>query len=117
MYRAVPSILALTWLVASCSDNSGGDIQEPPPDPAPVAQVTVTGPATEVQVGQTLQLTASAQDAAGAPLEGRTFAWTTSDETLATVSSAGLVSGVAPGSVEISATSEGVAGTMAVTVT
>src|SRR5207237_6420334 len=43
--------------------------------------------------------------------------WATSDATVATVDAAGLVSGATAGSATITATSEGVSGTAAVTVT
>ena len=112
MTRHFPAILMLAALLTSCG-GGGGDIQEP----VAVAQVTVTAPATTVAVGQTLQLAATAQDAAGNPLEGRTFAWTSADGAIASVSSSGLVTGVAPGAVEIQATSEGVTGSVAITIT
>jgi uncharacterized protein YjdB len=43
--------------------------------------------------------------------------WTSSDSTIATVSSAGVVTGVAPGTAKITATSSGVSGSTDVTVT
>ena len=102
----------------ACGDGrSGGDIVEPPPQPAPVASVTVTAPATTIQVGQTVQLVATAFDADGATLQNRPFDWVPSNPTLATVFASGLVTGVAPGEVQISATSEGVTGTIAITIT
>lgn len=57
----------------------------------------------------TLQLTATATDASGAPIE-RKFVWTTSDSTKATVSPAGVVVGVAPGTAVITATVDGISG-------
>lgn len=84
---------------------------------APVAVVTVTPSTATVGIGVTQQLTATATDALGTVLTGRTIAWGTSDATKATVSNTGLVTGVAPGSVTISATSEGRTGSAAVTVT
>jgi glucose/arabinose dehydrogenase len=104
-------ILAALW---ACGGDEGGDVQAPGPT---VATVTVTAPATTVEVGQTLQLTATAKDAGGAVLEGRAFEWASGDESVASVSETGLVTGVAAGDAEIRATSEGVAGSLAVTVT
>ena len=43
--RVFAAVLALIPLLTSCGDDGGTDIL-PPPDPTPVAQVTVTGPAT-----------------------------------------------------------------------
>jgi hypothetical protein len=83
----------------------------------PVASVTVTPNPAAVQVGSTIQLTATPKDANGTPLPGRTITWSTSATGIATVSSSGVVTGVAPGSATITATSEGKSGTSALTVT
>src|SRR2546422_413975 len=86
--------------------------------PIPVATVAVTPPTASIVVGATVQLSATPQDAAGNPLTGRTVTWQTSDGTIATVDATGLVTGKALGGpVTITATSEGKAGTAAVTVT
>jgi uncharacterized protein YjdB len=82
----------------------------------PVASVTVSPATASVQVGQTVQLTATPKDATGNPLSGRVITWATSNAAVATVSG-GLVSGGAVGLATITATSEGQSGTAAVTVT
>ena len=84
--------------------------------PAPVATVTVTPAAPNVNVGQTVQLTATPRSATGQTLTGRTTTWSSSAATIATVSSSGLVTGVAVGSAVITATIEGKAATATVTV-
>ncbi len=84
--------------------------------PVPVATVAVSSPAVQLIVGQTQQLTAASKDSVGAALAGRTFAWATSDATKATVSAAGLVTAVAPGTAVITVTSEGKSATVSVTV-
>jgi len=84
---------------------------------APVASVTVTPATASVAMSQTVQLTATPKDANGNPLTGRAISWSSSDNTIATVNSSGLVTGVAAGSVTITATSEGKSGTASVTVT
>src|SRR5712691_5524578 len=84
--------------------------------PVPVASVTVTPSSATVAIGQTVQLTATPKDANGNPLTGRVISWSSSDNTIATVSSSGLVTGVAAGSATITATSEGKSGTSVVTV-
>ena len=72
--------------------------------PSAVASVTVTPSAsTAVEVGGTQQLGATPLDAAGNPLAGQAVTWASSDTTIATVSAAGLVTGVAPGTVMVSA--------------
>jgi trimeric autotransporter adhesin len=84
---------------------------------APVASVNVTPPTASVTVGQSTTLTAQTLDANGNALTGRTVAWTSSNTGIATVSEAGVVTGVAPGSATITATSENKSGTATVTVT
>ncbi|MCC6243438.1 MAG: Ig-like domain-containing protein [Gemmatimonadaceae bacterium] len=84
----------------------------------PVASVSVTPSAASVPQGATIALAAVAKDAVGATLTGRTITWSSAAPTIATVSATGVVTGVAPGGpVLITATSEGRAGTAAITVT
>ncbi len=106
---------ALTLLVAACSTSSDGGGPSGPQ--TAVASVEVTPSPASVPVGGTLQLTATLKDAAGAVLTGREITWSSSAVPIATVSTTGLVTGVAQGaSVQIAATSEGISGTASVTV-
>jgi uncharacterized protein YjdB len=89
----------------------------PPPPPPPVASVTVSPPTASVVAGSTVQLSAMLRDAGGNVLTGRPVTWTTSANGVAIVSANGLVTGIAPGSATITATSEGVSGTSTITVT
>src|SRR5438552_15550359 len=73
----------------------------------PVASVTMSPSTPNMYVGGAVQLTATPKDAAGNVLSGRVISWTSSNVALATVSASGLVTGVAVGSVTITATSEG----------
>src|SRR5438094_921476 len=84
--------------------------------PTPVASVTVTPTAPTVQVGQTVQLTATPKDANGNPLSGRVVTWSSNNTAVATVDGNGLVTGVTGGSAIVTATSEGQSGTASVTV-
>src|SRR5205807_10667261 len=77
----------------------------------PVASVTVSPASASVQAGQTVQLTATPKDVNGNPLTGRTISWSSSNTSVATVNSSGLVSCVVAGSATITATSEGQSGT------
>src|SRR3989454_688386 len=81
----------------------------------PVASVVVSPASASMQVGQTVQLTATTLDANGNVLTGRAIAWTTNAAAVATGDATGLVSGVAPGAATITATSEGKSGTAAIT--
>ncbi len=111
--RGVAGLLPLLSAIGC----GGGESLTEPRGPAPVATVLVTPATGTVAVGQTLQLTAETRAADGAVLLGRPVTWATSDEDLAEVSGTGLVTGVAPGPVTISATSEGQSGTAAIAVT
>src|SRR5712691_5573882 len=82
-----------------------------------VNSVTVSPAPASVPQGQTVQLTATAKDANGTPLTGRTITWSSSNTSVATVNASGLVSGVVAGSATITATSEGQSGSSAITVT
>ena len=84
---------------------------------AAVASVNVTPGALTMSVGQTTQYLATLQDAGGNVLNGRTVTWASSNTSVATVSSSGLVTAVAQGTSTITATSEGKNGTAALTVT
>jgi Big-like domain-containing protein len=81
-----------------------------------VARVTVTPSSSTLDVGATAQLTAVAYDAAGAVLQGKSIAWSTSANTIASVTSIGLVTGVSQGNATITATAEGRRGTADITV-
>jgi glucose/arabinose dehydrogenase len=107
------AIAPVLLLLSGCGDDKGGgNVQEPPT----VTTVVVTAPETTLEVGQTLQLSATAA-AGDTPLEGHTFEWATSDAAVASVSSTGLVTGLTPGQVTISATTEEVTGSITLTVT
>lgn len=82
----------------------------------PIATISITPGADSVIVSRTIQLTGVAKDVQGATLPGRQLTWISSDATKATVSSTGLVTGVTPGSVTITAAAEGKSGTAAITV-
>ncbi len=79
--------------------------------------VTISPPeATLAGVGASVQLTATAHDSGGTAVTGITFTWTTSDETIAQVSDAGLVTAQGQGAVTISASAAGVVGDASITV-
>lgn len=78
--------------------------------------MTVTPNPANVAAGETVQLTATLRDAAGATLTGRTVTWSSGATQVATVDEDGLVTGVAEGPATISAESEGQSGSTALTV-
>jgi uncharacterized protein YjdB len=73
----------------------------------PVATVTLSPVQVSVQEGATTQLRAVVTDSTGREVSDRPLEWLTSDPTRATVSSSGLVTAIAAGTVNIGATAEG----------
>ena len=85
---------------------------------AAVASVTVSPSTSNIEAGSTVQLSAVLKDDQGNVLAGRAILWSTTDPVRASVSTTGLVTGLAPGGpVTILATSEGRSGGAQVTVT
>ena len=70
----------------------------------------------EIYVGQRLQLDALPTDRSGEDLGARPTVWASSDESIATVTSSGVVEGIQLGEARISATIEGVEGSVTVVV-
>ena len=83
---------------------------------APVASIAIEPSSPTVEAGTTITLGAVVKDENGQILTGRTVTWSTSDATKATVNGNGVVTGVAPGTATITATSEGKQGTTTATV-
>jgi uncharacterized protein YjdB len=97
-----------TLVAASCDGKSA--VVSVTVVPPRVASVTVEPSKAEIPVGGTAHLAAITRDAAGNPLTGRPIAWSTSNERVATVDAAGVVTAHDPGSAIVSATSEGETG-------
>ncbi len=83
----------------------------------PIGTVTVSPPTASVAVGATTDLSATVRDANGATVTGRPVTWQSSSPSIATVSTTGRVTGVAPGSATITATVDGKIGASTITVT
>ena len=85
---------------------------------ASAAAVIIEPPAATIPAGGTVQLVATVRDSYGNVLTGRSVSWSSGlTAGVATVNSAGVVTGIALGSATISATSEGQSATAAITVT
>jgi hypothetical protein len=110
------ALVSLSLLAAGC----GSDDPAPPPAaPTPTTsavQVRASGDATgPIEAGQTRQFVATATQSTGATSDVTQQAtWLSSAPGIATVSPAGLVTAVAEGEVEISATYQSVRGTLGV---
>ncbi len=84
--------------------------------PPAITTVTVAPPAGPITPGQTVALIATQKDRNGTALTGRIVTWSSSATRVATVDNAGIVTAVSPGTVTITALSEGVSGTATVVV-
>lgn len=102
--------LAGVSVLASCGGSDGGTA------PGTVTRVDVTAPSVTIEVGQSVQLTARYFNASNTLLSGKQVNWTSGNASVATVSVAGVVTALAPGSVTVTATVTGVAGTISITV-
>ena len=105
-------------IIAACEGQSGSatlTVASPPP-PAPVASVSVALGNSSLNPGLTTQATATTRDANNNVLTGRAIAWSSSNTALATVSGSGLVTAIAVGPVQITATSESQTGSATLSV-
>jgi len=108
----VPSLIAALLITACGSDPAG-----PGSTVITVATVTVTPDAAQLtNVGQTVQLDAEAFSAIGTSVGHKDFTWSSSEGSVASVSSSGLVEAVGAGSATITATTDGKSGAATVTV-
>lgn len=77
-----------------------------------IKSITVTPASASTEAGATVQLSATSKPAGTA-----TFTWTTSNASVASVSSSGLVTGIAAGTATVTATAGGKSGRSTITVT
>jgi len=102
-------LLSALLLLGACG---GGDSAAP----VTVESVLVSPASLNLAPGQSNTLTATALDKAGAPISGRTATWTSSTPSVATVSAAGVVSGVSDGVTSITGTINGKSASAAIIV-
>src|SRR6266536_1376640 len=81
-----------------------------------VVTVSVYPTAPSITAGRTVQLTATPRDGSGNALTWRVVSWSKDNGAVATVNASGLVTGAAAGAATVTAMSEGLIGTAAVTV-
>ena len=96
---------------AGCSD-APGSIVEPPI----VQSVDVLPPNATIVVGQIIQFVATPRDADGLPVDGQAFTWSTSNPAIVSIDTIGRVTGMASGTVTITATTAETAGSATVEV-
>lgn len=101
---------ALVLAVAACT---AADITDTPT----VVQVDLTPPTATVEAGRTVVLVARPTDADGQLITTRQITWSSNNQQIATVSSAGVVSARAAGEVRIAASAAGQSAVATITVT
>ena len=105
-----------TATVSATSEGVSGDATITVTPPA-VASVEVTADVAGIVVGGTTQLDLTVRDAGDNVLEGRSATWSSSNEAVATIDAGGLVTTLGTGVVTLTATVDGVEGSVELTVT
>jgi hypothetical protein len=102
----------LTALVIACGllllSGCGGDGDGGPGSDQSVASITVASETLTVGTSATQSFTATAKNRAGNALKGVSFTWASSNTSIASVGSDGLVTGIAPGTSSITASAQGI---------
>jgi hypothetical protein len=78
------------FLLAGCGDSTG---------PTDIGSITVNTPQPSVAIGNTVQLSATVLNSTGATVSNASLTWSSSSDAIATVSPAGVVTGVSGGQV------------------
>lgn len=112
--RRAFAVLATALLSISC----GSETSTPPPPPLVLTTINVTVPTTTLVLGQTTTATAFGKDQKGADFTTGSIAWSSSAPTIAAVNATtGVVTAIAAGTTQISATVGTITGQLTVTVT
>lgn len=102
------ALAAALLVAAGCESSTGTDNS--------VAALYVTPPAKILTIGQVQQLVATPTTSSGTIVSGQSVTWSTSAPNVATVDANGIVTGVAGGTAQITATSAGRTATADITV-
>ncbi len=105
-----------TATVTAASGQASGSAEVAVSQEASAVEVTPTAAAPLAAVGDTVRLAAAAVDANGHPVAGAVFAWSSDDEAVAAVDSAGLVTAVGNGTATVTAASGQASGSAEVAV-
>jgi hypothetical protein len=115
LMRFVTRALPLVALLA-CGGDGGSSPGPIAPTGPVVTTIVVISPGIPLQVGGTFALSAEVRDEKGATIAGKTVTWTSANAAVATVSSAGVVTGTGPGTTTISASVDSKTGSATVSV-
>lgn len=115
MMKRSATALATIWALGLLSCTGEGPTA--PEEPASISTIVVTPSSpTLTAIEATRQLEADARDERGRTIEGVSFAWSSSDESVATVDGEGTVTARAVGEATITASAAGRSGAATVTV-
>lgn len=112
-----PGTASIVATRGSLSGSASVSVTQPAASTAPVASVGVALASNSLIVGGSTQVIATTRDASNNVLTGRAVTWNSGSATVATVSGSGLVTAVAAGTTNITASSEGTSGSASLTVT
>ncbi len=114
----VTAVAAGSAIITATSEgvNGAAAVGVTVPAQAPAASITIAPADATAQVGGTVQLTATLKDANGNVLTGRTITWASLAPAIATVSAAGLITGVSAGTAAITASADAQTATAQVTI-
>lgn len=104
----VASLIAFAFLLQACGGGGSSSSTS-----STVASVAVTPTSSSVSVNGQQTFTANALDSNGQAVAGQTFTWTSSNTAVATITSAGVATGLKAGSSQITASAGGVTSTAA----
>ncbi len=97
--------LGSAFITAAVGDKSG--VSTITVSPPPIASIAVAPTNDTVFIRETVTLTATLRDANNTVITGRTVTWVSTSPNIATVSGAGLVTGVVDGTATITASADG----------
>ncbi len=103
------SVMAIRWWTTSAP--AAPSVQRVPPADAEVSAVTLEPAVDTLQVGERRQIVATARGPSGGPVAWKSFRWSSSNDAIASVDNAGLVTAHAAGAVVVAANAGGVVGT------
>ena len=99
---AAPGAVTITATVDGVQGNLALNVTQ-----VPVFFILITPATPSVRQGETITLTAQPQNSIGQPITGRQITWSSANTARATISLAGVVTGVSAGTVYIRAATEG----------
>lgn len=114
-----PLAAGTATITATSEEKSGSallTVLARPPDPPPVATITLSPASGALYVGESGSFAVTVKDASGNVLTGRVLTWSSSNASVASVAANGVVSGLSVGTATITASSEGKSGSATVTV-